>query len=70
MDRELTDRIKALGEPIRAKGAMGRYVYGSRARGDHRPDSDIDVLVDYDSASGFGAKSRGGPCVCSDRGPH
>lgn len=34
-------------------------VFGSRARGDHRPDSDIDILVIKDSAEPQYMRSRG-----------
>lgn len=53
MVRHIISKIRQLGEPIRAKGATGLYVYGSRARGDHRPDSDLDVLVEYDPQTDF-----------------
>ncbi len=34
-------------EPIlRAKGVSHVALFGSRARGDHRPDSDIDILIE------------------------
>lgn len=32
-------------------GATALYLFGSRARGDHRPDSDIDLFIDYDPTS-------------------
>lgn len=35
-------------QPIRDLGVTALWIYGSRARGDHRPDSDLDVMVDYD----------------------
>ena len=53
MDQHIVSKIKELDEPIRAKGATGLHIYGSRARGDHRPDSDLDVLVDYDPGTNF-----------------
>ncbi len=33
---------------FRASGATGVYLYGSRARGDHGPNSDLDLFIDYD----------------------
>jgi predicted nucleotidyltransferase len=50
---DLIETIRQLGEPIRARGATGLYLYGSRRRGAFRPDSDIDIFVDYDASSDF-----------------
>ncbi len=41
--RKRADRLKAM-------GATSLYVFGSRARGDNRPDSDLDLFMDYDPA--------------------
>jgi predicted nucleotidyltransferase/DNA-binding HxlR family transcriptional regulator len=37
---------------------VGVYLYGSRARGDHDPDSDIDVLVVLDEIASYPAEIR------------
>lgn len=39
---------KSLIQPLREAGAHV-WVFGSRARGDHRPFSDLDVLVEWSS---------------------
>ncbi|MFI5014509.1 MAG: nucleotidyltransferase family protein [Hyphomicrobiales bacterium] len=33
---------------MRARGVMHAALFGSRARGDDRPDSDTDILIDID----------------------
>jgi hypothetical protein len=33
---------------IRERGVVSLAIFGSRARGDARPDSDLDVLIAYD----------------------
>lgn len=39
---------------LRAEGATALHLFGSAARDEAGPDSDIDLLVDYDDASNFG----------------
>jgi predicted nucleotidyltransferase len=36
---------------LRARGVRHAGVFGSTARGDNRPDSDVDVLVDFEPAA-------------------
>jgi predicted nucleotidyltransferase len=39
---------------LRAAGVQHAAIFGSVARGDDRPDSDLDVLVDVTRGNGFG----------------
>ena len=54
MDRAtIVERIKSKEAAIRKEGATHLYLFGSRARGDNKPTSDLDVYVDYDSSGKF-----------------
>lgn len=46
-------RLKEQEDAIRALGATALYLFGSTARDEARPDSDIDVFVEYDPGSHF-----------------
>jgi len=50
---EIIARIRKHADAIRAEGATSLYLFGSAARGDMGPASDIDVFVDYDPESRF-----------------
>ncbi len=41
--------LKTYDAALRQNGATGLYIFGSRARGDHRRDSDLDLFIDYDA---------------------
>ena len=43
--------LKTYDGALRETGATGVYMFGSRVRGDHRPDSDLDPFIDYDPAN-------------------
>ncbi len=49
---EILASLRGLEDVLRAKGVTGLAIFGSRSRGDHRPDSDLDVLVDVDAGIG------------------
>lgn len=44
----LVELLKKYDAPLRANGATGLFMFGSRARGAQRSDSDLDLFIDYD----------------------
>jgi len=50
---EVIARIRKHADAIRAEGATSLYLFGSAARAELGPASDIDVFVDYDPESRF-----------------
>ena len=50
---EIIARIRKHADDIRAEGATSLYLFGSAAREELGPASDIDVFVDYDPESRF-----------------
>jgi uncharacterized protein len=48
---ELIECLKAYGTLLRENGATAVFVFGSRARGSERPNSDLDLFIDYDPTS-------------------
>ena len=47
------NQIKQQSAILKDAGATSMYIFGSYARNENRPDSDLDVFVDYDPAKRF-----------------
>jgi predicted nucleotidyltransferase len=45
--------LKANAAELRKAGVTAMVLFGSRVRGDARPDSDLDVMIDYDTTRPF-----------------
>jgi hypothetical protein len=55
MDRqEILARLRENETALRARGVSHAAVFGSRARGDDRPDSDIDIMIAVNPAAPIG----------------
>jgi len=50
---DLVKSLAALRPQLEAEGVQHLALFGSRARGDHRPDSDIDLLVEVPEKNRF-----------------
>jgi predicted nucleotidyltransferase len=49
MDRDdVIDRLRATKPDLKARGVTQAALFGSLARGDARPDSDMDIMVEID----------------------
>ena len=51
--RNLKQELRDLWPVIQKHGVTSLWIFGSHARGDARPDSDLDLLVDFASPPGF-----------------
>lgn len=51
---DIIARLREAEPALRARGASALYLFGSYARGDAGPDSDVDVFIDKDPSRKFG----------------
>jgi predicted nucleotidyltransferase len=52
MERKaVIEKLRNYDAALRENGATALYLFGSRARGTERPDSDLDLFIDYDPAA-------------------
>ena len=52
--QEIIRRLRQNEAALRARGVSHAALFGSRARGDNRSDSDIDIMIEVDPAAGIG----------------
>jgi hypothetical protein len=52
---EALNRLRAVADAVRARGATSLYLFGSSSRDEARADSDVDLFIDYDPQSRFNA---------------
>jgi uncharacterized protein len=52
--QEILAKLRENETALRARGVSHSALFGSRARGDFRPDSDIDIMIEVDPSAGIG----------------
>jgi uncharacterized protein len=63
---ELLAELRALRSEFEREGVAHLSLFGSRARGDNRPDSDVDLIVDVAEGRKFGIEAAGVYLIVED----
>jgi predicted nucleotidyltransferase len=53
--QEILAKLREKEAPLRSRGVSHAALFGSRARREARPDSDIDIMIEVDPAARIGA---------------
>jgi predicted nucleotidyltransferase len=64
---QLLAELRALRPEFEREGVAHMTLFGSRARGDNRPDSDVDIVVDIQPGRSFGLEAVGVFNLIEDR---
>jgi predicted nucleotidyltransferase len=57
---EIIARLRENEAALRRRGVAHAALFGSRARGEHRPDSDIDIMIEIDADAPVGMWENAG----------
>ena len=52
--QEILSKLRQNEAALRLRGVSHAALFGSRARGDNRPGSDIDIMIEVDPVAGIG----------------
>ncbi len=63
---ETLKRLRALEPQLRARGLTSLFLFGSIARDEARPDSDVDIFVEFAPDARLGWDFAGAPDVLSE----
>lgn len=60
VSRDVQNMVEVLKEYFVSKPVVRAWIFGSCSRGEERPDSDVDLLIQYDKDSHIGLLAIGG----------
>lgn len=64
---QLIAELRRLRPAFEREGVTGMVLFGSRARGDNRPESDVDIIVEIKDGHPFGLEAVGVYQIIEDK---